>query len=603
MQLSGPYNKCCTPAPVAIRYALALLLSTVIVHAEPCPDAIRGGWEGTLPAAKLFGVSITIRTDGEHGYAGRLRTAAGERDVWIWRAKDHLRFQASPLPLNFDGRLSGDGNRIDAFINYASNLYRITLRTDGAGSWSGRWTALDTAADSVPLDLYFDDDGEGGTGGYFFFRNQRLPGLFGYDTRCAGRKVSVGEKNLGLRFDGEFDDGFRRLEVTVAGPAGESRMTFTPMSPEPLASAPGASEQVPRATTEPRYRGEAPEATDDGWATAAPASAAADVTLLGDAIDAVTSGEFPSTHAILIARAGKLVFEQYFYGYDRDTPHDMRSASKSITSALVGIAIDKGLIGGSGAPALAYLPQYREYANWSAAKARIRIRDLLTMSSGLDANDSDRNSVASEDRYQYQTGQPDWIKLALDAPMVAEPGAHHVYGSANPMILGGILASVTGDRVEWFAETNLFAPLGIDDYRIFLDPAGVPYMGGGMHLRPRDMLKFGQMYLDHGRWLGRRVLSDSWVRESFGMYGRLEPLARNGNEYGYLWWHEVYDAGGQPVASVEARGHGGQYIFVVPGLDTVVVITSGNYGGGLEMTRQPQHIFRRYLLPALTGAN
>ena len=123
-------------------------------------------------------------------------------------------------------------------------------------------------------------------------------------------------------------------------------------------------------------------------------------------------------------------------------------------------------------------------------------------------------------------------------------------------------------------------------------------MGGGMYLRPRDMLKIGQMYLDNGKWQGRQVLSESWVSESFGKYGRLEPLDSNGNEYGYLWWHESYEVSGMRIESVEARGNGGQYIFIVPELDIVAVITSGNYRGGLTMTRQPQTIFQRYLLPA-----
>jgi len=145
----------------------------------------------------------------------------------------------------------------------------------------------------------------------------------------------------------------------------------------------------------------------------------------------------------------------------------------------------------------------------------------------------------------------------------------------------------------------LFRPLGIDTYKILMDPTGVPYMGGGMYLRPRDMLKIGQMYLDDGKWLGRQVLSASWVAKSFGKYGRLEPLERNGNEYGYLWWHENYTAGDSSIKSVEARGNGGQYIFVLPQLNAVAVITSGNYRAGLEMTRQPQRIVQAYLLPAL----
>lgn len=221
------------------------------------------------------------------------------------------------------------------------------------------------------------------------------------------------------------------------------------------------------------------------------------------------------------------------------------------------------------------------------------------MSSGLDANDSDRNSVAAEGAYQSQSAQPDWVKLALDAPMIADPGKRLVYGSANPLILGGLLANAVGDRVAWFVDEALFAPLAIGEYRIYQDPTGRPCLGGGMHLRPRDMLKIGQLYLDGGRWQGRQVLSASWVTESFGRYGRLEPPDRNGNEYGYLWWHENYVVGDRTIASVEARGNGGQYIFVVPELQVVAVVTSGNYRGGLEMTRQPQRILQDYLLPAV----
>jgi CubicO group peptidase (beta-lactamase class C family) len=578
--------------------ATLLMATAAVAGAQTCPAEIRGGWEGALPAFELFGLSISVRVDADGNPAGTLRTAAADEELAIWRAGDRLRFQSSHLPLYFDGRISADATAIDGFINNASNLYRVTLRAVGDKSWAGTWTPLSTPAASIRLDLYFDDD-EGAMAGYLFFRDERLPGLFGYGTLCDGHRVHVGEKNLGLIFDGVFDPQQKQLDMSVAGPAGSADITFRPMSRERLALRPGTPEQPPRPADAPPYDGQAPERTNDGWQTASAAAADVGVDPLRDMIAAVAAGDLPSTHAILIARSGKLVFEQYFYGYDRDTLHDMRSASKSITSALVGLAVDRGLLDGADSLVLPLFPQYRGYDHWSAAKARIRIRNLLTMSSGLDANDADAESAAAEDNYQSQTERPDWIKLALDAPMVAEPGAHVVYGSANPMLLGGILANVAGDRVEWFADAALFAPLGIHSYRIYLDPTGVPYMGGGMHLRPRDMLKFGQLYLDGGLWQGRRVLSEGWIRQSFGAYGRLEPLERNGNEYGYLWWHEVYTSDGKSIASIEARGNGGQYIFVLPELDTVVVITSGNYRGGLEMTRQPQRIFRRYILPAL----
>jgi CubicO group peptidase (beta-lactamase class C family) len=278
----------------------------------------------------------------------------------------------------------------------------------------------------------------------------------------------------------------------------------------------------------------------------------------------------------------------------------MRSASKTVTSTLVGLAVQEGRIGGSEAPILPYFPQYRRYDNWDDRKADISVRDLLTMSSGLDANDSDRESVAAEGAYQSQTEQPDWIKLALDAPMIANPGSQPLYGGANPLILGGILANVAGEPVEWFAHRALFGPLGIDDYRFFLDPTGIPYMGGGMYLRPRDMAKYGQLYLNGGTWNGRRILSEEWIRESWGKYGRLAPLDRNGHQYGYLWWHHQYQVGDRLIETVEARGNGGQYIFVVPSLEMVVVITSGNFRNG--RTRQPEEILRRWVLPAAVGS-
>jgi CubicO group peptidase (beta-lactamase class C family) len=146
----------------------------------------------------------------------------------------------------------------------------------------------------------------------------------------------------------------------------------------------------------------------------------------------------------------------------------------------------------------------------------------------------------------------------------------------------------------------LFGPLGIDDYRFFLDPTGIPYMGGGMYLRPRDMAKYGQLYLNGGTWNGHRILSEEWIRKSWGKYGRLAPLDRNGHQYGYLWWHHQYQVGDRLIETVEARGNGGQYIFVVPSLEMVVVITSGNFRNG--RTRQPEEILLRWILPAAVGS-
>jgi CubicO group peptidase (beta-lactamase class C family) len=579
--------------------AMVSLVIATTSNAQVCPEEIRGGWESELAASLALRMTIVVQLNDEDGYSARLETANGVEHLTVLEDGRGLQLRSVRSPLKFDGRPGVNGETIDGFIEYASNLYRITLAADKANSWAASWSPLPVEADTVKLDLYFGDDGSGGTGGYFFFRDERLPGLFGLGARCEGRRVRVAEKNLGLAFDGEFNSDYSELEMSVTGPGGTSNMTFRPLHPERQALRPGTSDRPPRLSSEQRFADRAPARVDDGWSTAKPSDAEADVGLLAEMVSSIEGGEFPSTHSILVAKSGELVVEEYFYGFNRDTLHDMRSASKSITSTLIGIAVDRGIIESSDMKVLPLFPEYESIQSWHATKAEIRIRDLLTMSSGLDANDSDRNSVASEMAYQSQTAQPDWTKLALDAPMVAEPGTRLIYGGANPLILGGILDNVVDEPVYWFAETYLFNPLGIDSYRIYLDPEGVPYMGGGMHLRPRDMLKYAQMYLDGGRWQGRQILSESWIKETFAKYGRLEPLDRNGNYYGYLWWHEEYEVNDETIASIEARGNGGQYIFIVPELDMVAVITAGNYRGGLAMTRQPQTIFEQYVLPAI----
>lgn len=578
---------------------IAWFLFTRIAAADVCPAEIRGGWEADIPIAGLTEITIEIDRNQGGDYSARLSSSNQEEAVAVWRGKRRLRLQSERFELSFEGSVSPTEDSIDGFINAASNLYRVTLGANGANRWSSTWRRLPHSAEFAKLDMYIDDDGSGGTGAYFFFRDGRLPSLYGLGATCSGETIEAREKNLGLTFRGSFDSEFSKLTLQVHGPGTESEVTFTPMSPARLAMSPGSNEYPPRALEAAAFSGRAPQYLNDGWRSARPQDQGLDSELLVDLVTSVADGQWPNTHSILVARNGYLVVEEYFYGFDESMLHDMRSASKSLTSTLVGLAIDRQMISGSDARALSFFPEYRSYKAWDSRKTEITVRNLLTMSSGLDANDSDQQSVAAEWAYQAQTGQPDWTKFVLDAPMIAQPGTRLIYGGGNPLLLGGILDSVVDDRVEWFAEEALFAPLGIDRYRIYLDPVGVPYMGGGMYLRPRDMLKIGQMYLDDGQWKGQQILSKSWVTESFGKYGRLEPLDKNGNEYGYLWWHENYDVGGKKIATVEARGNGGQYIVVIPELDAVVVITSGNYRGGLEMTRQPQRILQRYLLPAM----
>jgi CubicO group peptidase (beta-lactamase class C family) len=305
----------------------------------------------------------------------------------------------------------------------------------------------------------------------------------------------------------------------------------------------------------------------------------------------------PNTHSVLISKNGQLIYENYFDGYTENIPHDMRSASKSISSAIVGIAKDKVAFKSVEQSIFDFLPgKYQIYKD--SLKSKINIESLLTMSSGLDAidygNNANPKSPATEENYQRTK---DWIATILATPMINSPNTKANYGSANPYLLGIAMDSVIKEPLELFMDENLFQKLEISNYIIQADLKGNPYFGGGTYLTSRDMLKFGELYLNKGKWNSKRILSKSWVESSFTNYLNLENTKEK-NGYGYLWWHHSYLINEKNIQSIEARGAGGQYIFVIPSLKTVVVITSGNFRNG--KTQQPELIFKNYILPQLT---
>jgi CubicO group peptidase (beta-lactamase class C family) len=579
---------------------LALGSAGARVHGQECPADLRGAWSGTLAIGELIELRLALHERAPGDYAATIRSRQFAEEVPVWQDGTRLRFKSTRLPIAFDGKVSDDGTGVGGFLRHGSWTVRVTLSMEEGAetrTWARDWSPLEVAGEDLRFDLYIEDDGAGGTGGYFFFRDQRLPGLWGYGMECRGELIVAGEKNLGLWFEGRLDPARELLAMTATGPSGSTPITFERMPPDLVPPLPDAPEAPPREPGSASYVEHAPDAIDDGWSTSRPSEVGMDAEMIGNLVRAIVDEEMALTHAVLVAHRGKLVVEEYFYGFERETWHDMRSASKTLASTLVGLAVQEGRISGVQAQALPFFSRYQQYANWDARKAQITVRDLLTMSSGLDANDSDPRSVASEGVYQSQTERPDWIKLALDAPMIADPGSQPLYGGANPLIVGGILEEVLEEPVEWFAHRTLFKPLDIEHYKFLLDPTGVVYMGGGLHMRPRDMAKVGQLYLDGGVWQGRRILSEEWIQESWGRYGRLAPLDRNGHQYGYLWWHHRYSVGDGIIETLEARGNGGQYIFVVPSRELVVVITSGNFRTG--KTRQPEEIMRRFLLPAV----
>jgi CubicO group peptidase (beta-lactamase class C family) len=341
------------------------------------------------------------------------------------------------------------------------------------------------------------------------------------------------------------------------------------------------------------YEYRRPADLGDGLAVGEVAQAGLDHAVATRLVDRVVDGTYKDVHGILVYRGGRLVIEEYFYEYDRDRVHQMRSASKSVVSTLVGIAIDRGVLAGDGELVLKRLP-YESYANADPRKAQLTLRDLLTMRSGLACNDWDGSSPGNESRvYQSQ----DWVKFVLDLPMVEPPGTHGQYCSGNVAVAGRMVERASGTPLPSFAQQQLFTPLGIDGSHVrwnYTLSASNAATFAQLYLRPRDMLKLGVLFQERGRWQGRQIVSREWVERSTARWSTVGD-----QDYGYFWWHQWADVtlpgGNRRVDMVVATGNGGQKIYLVPSLDLIVVLTGGNYNA----QSPAMAIMAKELLPAI----
>ncbi|MEO8461377.1 MAG: serine hydrolase domain-containing protein, partial [Dokdonella sp.] len=346
-----------------------------------------------------------------------------------------------------------------------------------------------------------------------------------------------------------------------------------------------------------------PVAIDDGWSTASLTDSGMDpapIEALSKHLDdtVVADSSTPRVQGIAIARHGKLVFEKYFYGFDRERTHDTRSAGKTFAPLLVGLAIEHGAKFTIKTPVAQVFPGPANARYADARKRRITVENLMTMTSGLACDDGDSDSPGNEDTMQSQHEQRDWYRYTLDVPMAREPGGKEaVYCSAGINLLGGIISQATGVWLPEFFDTYVAKPLQIRDYHINLMPTGNAYLAGGIYLRPRDMLKLGQLYLSNGRWNGKQIVAPGWVAMSTERHSAFAP----DHLYGFGWHLHEMTVAGHSYREYAAEGNGGQFVIVLPELDLAVVIVAGNYGE-FKTWYPLQHLVEEFVIPAATGA-
>ena len=281
--------------------------------------------------------------------------------------------------------------------------------------------------------------------------------------------------------------------------------------------------------------------------------------------------------SLVVVRNGYIVMEKYYAPYDQDTLHGVYSVTKSILSALIGIAIREGYIHNVDDPVLDYFSG-RTFENDDDRKQTITLEHLLTMSAGLDWN------------WDEMIYSPDYVQYVLDQPLLTEPGTAFLYSSGNSQVLSAILQESSGLTAQEFAREYLFNHLGIEELSWNSDLTGISLGGWGLKLKPRDMAKIGYLYLNEGGWDGQQVIPAAWVEASTRSYIRVpEPLEPWEVFMGYSWW--VHEDG-----IYAAHGTKGQFIYVIPELDLVVVITG--HLPDAQFT-QPQRLIREYIIPAV----
>ena len=290
-------------------------------------------------------------------------------------------------------------------------------------------------------------------------------------------------------------------------------------------------------------------------------STATDV-LFADALDA--AGQMPRLHSLLISHKGELVLEKYFNGRNSRQTANVKSVSKSWISALVGIAIEQGYIEGLDQPISEFYDELLD-GEANVPKRSITIGNLLSMQAGLE--------TTSFYNYGAWVLSDDWVRFALQQPLRAPPGTRLMYSTGNTHLLSAILTQATGKSTLQFAREELGQPLGFHIEAWPTDPGGIYFGGNNMEITPRQMLAFGELYLNRGHANGRQVIPASWV--DLSLQRLAESSRERGRYYGYGWW--LRDMAG--VQTAYAWGYGGQFILIAPDLDLVVVTTSNSLPG------------------------
>lgn len=594
---------------------LGLMLMAMPAAAQNAASELEGLWVVERTYAPTLRGQLTISRDGEawRGEVGGATAAAlSPGDVVSLQFANHGGFRGA---IARDGSLRGvwiqpnsdAEERDDPTATSQSFARPMTLARDGRNRWRGQVAPLDGR---FRVFLRIFRDGEGALTGAF--RNHEI------NSRGGASQFRVSEEGDAVSFVARFDSGeeVRHTATRLRDPDG-LRIFWPDVGSEldfRRAGALDAAEFAPRPEDQRSYTYTRPAQLRDGWRTANARSVGIDEAALTRLVQSIIDGD-PSArrpnliHSVLVAHRGRLVLEEYFHGYTRETPHDIRSAGKTFASIMLGAAMESGTPIEPDTRVYALMSSLGPFTNTDPRRERMNVAHLLTHTSGLACNDNDENSPGNEGRL-WRQDNPNFWQYTLNLPQAHEPGERYAYCSANLNLVGGALHAATGESLPELFDRTIARPLQFGPYYWNVMPNGEGYLGGGAYLRPRDLLKVGQMHLDGGVWRGRRIVSSAWVERSTSPRIEISPATTGMSEEefqnfyspgvdGYAWHRYGVRVGDRVVEEYEANGNGGQLLIVVPEYDLVVVFTGANYMQGGIWSRWRDQFVGGVIIPAI----
>jgi CubicO group peptidase (beta-lactamase class C family) len=537
--------------------ALCLLLLSSIAAAQTAAQDLVGLWY----AKQRFGPDVRGRVVLDRS-DGAWRASIAGKTMPVRAARDSFAFDVPDNGGSFYGRLrrQASDSALEGWWRFNRVIMPVTLTRCGAACFHGR---VDADDDALTFWLKVTPRADGTLGAFLRNPERNLGGMWiplNSITRF-GDAVTFLDRSGKAIASGRFVNGV--ITVALRGATFDFRRLPDTAHTDFYA----------RGRPTVKYTYAPPRAESDGW----PVARLRDVGIDEDSIAAfvqmlidtpIDSVYTPWPHALLVARHGRLVLEEYFHGDHADNLHNTRSGSKTHVTALIGAAMHAGV---------RITPEARVYetlrpraTNLAERKQALTLEHLLTMTGGFDCNDSGERP-GDEDRIQSDT-VADWARVFLDVDMVRDPGTAAFYCSMEPFVAGLMLQRIAGRGLPDLFHELIARPLGFRRYALHVSPLGDVYFGGGHAFTARDYLKLPQVYLNGGTWAGRRIMSKEWVDRS--MTPRLQLGSRR---YGYLWWVKDYPYRGRMIQAYMQLGNGSQNAIFIPDLDLAIVTFGGNY--------------------------